>query len=289
MSEQRSIGLVIHHHREEVRDLARRALAWCDAHDFAGVLPVADAVLVGRADLGVDETTFGSGLELCLSLGGDGTMLRAARLTVDDRVPLLGINAGHLGYLAEVDPDELEQALDEWVAGALTPEHRMLLEISFERASDQVVPEPTFALNEMVLERAESGHTVSVNASIAGRYFTRYLADGLIISTPTGSTAYSLSAGGPIVEPNFEALLVTPVAAHMVFDRSLVLAPTTQVRFAVDGYRDGIVTVDGQQIARLAPGDAVLCNGGRRTATFLVRGDRDFHTILKEKFGLTDR
>ncbi len=289
MTESRSIGLVIHHHREEVRDLARRALAWCDANGFRGVLPSVDADLVERSDLGVEEADFGPGLDVCLSLGGDGTMLRAARLTIDDRVPLLGINAGHLGYLAETDPEELEQALDLWAAGALQAEHRMLLDISFECASVDRAPESTFALNEVVLERAESGHTVSVNAWIAGRYFTRYLADGLIISTPTGSTAYSLSAGGPIVEPNFEALVVTPVAPHMVFDRSLVLAPTTEVRLVVDGYRDGIVTVDGQQIARLAPGDAVLCRGGRRKATFLVRGDRDFHTILKEKFGLTDR
>ncbi|MEZ5379732.1 MAG: NAD(+)/NADH kinase [Acidimicrobiales bacterium] len=289
MTEQRSIGLVIHHHREEVRDLALRALAWCEANGRVGVLPSVDAGLIGRPDLGVGDEAFGPGLDLCLSLGGDGTMLRAARLTVDDRVPLLGINAGHLGYLAEVDPHELEPVLDQWLAGGLTPEHRMLLEISFERADGATPPEPTFALNEVVLERAESGHTVSVNAWIAGRHFTRYLADGLIISTPTGSTAYSLSAGGPIVEPNFEALVVTPVAAHMVFDRSLVLAPSTEVRFVIDGYRDGIVTVDGQQIARLTPGDAVLCRGGRRRATFLVRGDRDFHTILKEKFGLTDR
>ncbi len=289
MTEERAIGLVIHHHRPEVRELALRALAWCEANGFHGVLPSADAELVERPGLGVAETEFGTGLELCLSLGGDGTMLRAARLTIDDRVPLLGINAGHLGYLAEIDPEELEQALEEWESGSLRAERRMLLDISFERASNEHVPEPTFALNEMVLERAESGHTVSVKASIGGRYFTRYLADGLIISTPTGSTAYSLSAGGPIVEPNFEALLVTPVAAHMVFDRSLVLAPTTEVRFVVDGYRDGIVTVDGQQIARLSPGDTVLCRGGQRKATFLVRGDRDFHTILKEKFGLTDR
>ncbi len=289
-TDQRLIGLVIHQHRLEVRDLARRALAWCDANDVAGVLPKIDAELIGRSDLGVDDAAFGPGLELCISLGGDGTMLRSTQLTIDAGVPLLGVNAGHLGYLAEIDPHELEQVLDEWKAGVLNPEYRMLLDISIERAGGETTAvESTFALNEMVLERAESGHTVSVKASIAGRYFTRYLADGVIISTPTGSTAYSLSAGGPIVEPNFEALLVTPVAAHMVFDRSLVLAPTTDVRLEVDGYRDGIVTIDGRQLARLSPGDAVLCRGSSRKATFLVRGDRDFHTILKEKFGLTDR
>ncbi len=233
-----------------------------------------------------------------MSIGGDGTMLRATRLSVDSGVPLLGINAGHLGYLTEVDPEQLEAALDDWAAGVLRPEHRMLLDITIERAlpaddrreaATSRVRESTFALNELVLERADAGHTVSVSASIAGRHFTRYLADGLILATPTGSTAYSMSAGGPIVEPDFEALVLSPVAPHMVFDRSLVLAPTTEVRLTVDGYRAGVVTVDGRQVARLEPGDSVICRGGRRRATFLVRDGHDFHTILKEKFGLSDR
>ncbi len=292
-----SIGIVLHQYRIEVPDLARRAIAWCDrTARRRAVLPMPDAELIGRPDLGVDEATFGQGLAVCLSLGGDGTMLRATRLTVDSGVPLLGVNAGHLGYLTEVDPEQLEAALDEWAAGALRPEYRMLLDISIERGSSGEVgsggdqpSESTFALNELVLERADAGHTVSVSASIAGRHFTRYLADGLILATPTGSTAYSMSAGGPIVEPDFEALVLSPVAPHMVFDRSLVLAPSTEVRLTVDGYRAGVVTVDGRRVARLEPGDSVVCRGGRRRATFLVRDGRDFHTILKEKFGLSDR
>lgn len=289
------VGLVLHHHRAEVAHIAARALEWCASHGCRGVLPPIDAALIGRLDLSVDESSFGSDLALCLSVGGDGTILRAARLTVGFGAPLLGVNAGRLGYLTEIDPDQLETALDEWQAGALLREHRMLLEVSFEGAtpvddgSESPLPRTVYALNEVVVERAQSGHTVSVKASIAGRHFTRYLADALVIATPTGSTAYSLSAGGPIVEPNFEALVLTPVAAHMVFDRSLVVAPTTEVRLTVEGYRDGIVTIDGKKTATLSPGASVICRGSSRRATFLIRGDRDFHTILKEKFGLSDR
>lgn len=287
----RRVGLVVHHYREEIPRLAREALDWCALHGYEGVLLHDDAELLELPEIGVDEANFADGLALCLSLGGDGTMLRAARLVASHGVPLLGVNAGRLGYLAEIDPEHLGETLDNWDAGRLGTEQRMLLEVSFEGATP-VGPDPvtsTFALNEVVLERAESGHTVSVSASIGGRYFTRYLADGLIIATPTGSTAYSLSAGGPIVEPDFEALVLSPVAAHMVFDRSLVLAPTTEVRLTVDGYRDGVVTVDGQAVATLAPGASLTCRGSARRATFLVAGERDFHTILKEKFGLTDR
>ncbi len=283
---QRRVGVVLHQYRSEIRELSRRTLDWCSAHGHLAVLPVDDAELIGRPDLGVVESSFATDLDLCVSLGGDGTMLRATRLVGHVGVPLLGVNAGQLGYLTEIDPEHLEAVLDDWQAGRLRAEPRMLLEISIEGADPSA---PTFALNEVVLERADSGHTVSVIATIDGRRFTRYLADGLIIATPTGSTAYSLSAGGPIVDPTFEALVLSPVAAHMVFDRSLVLAPTSEIRLTVDGYRAGVVTVDGRQVARLEPGESVVCRGGRRQATFLVRGDRDFHTILREKFGLSDR
>lgn len=299
------LGLVVHHYRAEIPDLAARVLEWADRNGIAVSLPLTDAELIGRSDLGVDENRFGDDVAVCLSLGGDGTMLRATQLVGAKGVPLMGVNAGRLGYLTEVDPGDLEYALEAWRAGRLVVEQRMLLDVWLDggtllrpvpRAGDtgrvaaDTNGEPVaFALNEVVVERSESGHTVNVSATISGSYFTRYLADGLIIATPTGSTAYSLSAGGPIVEPDFEALVMCPVASHTPFNRPLVLAPSTEVRLTVEGFRAGIVTVDGQQIARLEPGQSLICRGGNRSATFLVSGDRDFHTILKEKFGLTDR
>lgn len=286
------MGIVLHQHRPEVIDLAHRALRWCGDR-VVGSLPSADAELIGHAELGVDEAEFGRDLDLCLSLGGDGTMLRTTHLCSRFDVPVLGVNAGQLGYLTHVEPDDLEDALDEWQAGTLDTEARMMIEIEFEGDEGTIRSEPgsraAFALNEVVLERAEAGHTVAVDASIGGRRFTQYLADGVIVATPTGSTAYSLSAGGPIVEPDFEALVVTPVAAHTVFDRSMVVAPTTEVRLTVAGYRSGIVTVDGRQVGVLEPGASVTCRASTRRAMMLVRGDRDFHTVLKEKFGLTER
>ncbi len=278
-----NIGLVLHQHRPEVIDLAHRALAWCEQCDVIGSLPETDASLIGRPDLARPEGDFGDGLDLCLSLGGDGTMLRTTHLVARNGVPILGVNAGHLGYLTTVDPDDLEAALAEWRDGNLVVEERMLIEV--ESSSGKL----GLALNEVVVERAEVGHSVSVVATIGGRRFTRYLADGLIVATPTGSTAYSLSAGGPIVEPDFDALVVTPVAAHMVFNRSMVLAPSTEVRLTIDGYRSGIVSVDGRQIGPVAPGESVVCRAAADRARFVIRGDQDFHTVLKEKFGLEDR
>ncbi len=274
------IGIVLHHHRPEVVDLALRAVAWCATNDVSPSLPEHDASLVGRPDLAAEP--FGADVDVLLSLGGDGTMLRAVPVAARNDVPILGVNAGHLGYLTEVDPSQLEGALDAWRSGGMTEQERMLLEV-------RIGDDAHYALNEVVVERAESGHSVAVDAAIDGNHFTRYLADGIIVATPTGSTAYSLSAGGPIVEPDFEALVLTPVAPHMVFDRSLILKPSTTVELTVTGYRDGVVTLDGRQIARLAIGRPLVCRAAPHRARFLRLNGRSFHDVLKEKFGLEDR
>lgn len=297
------LGLVMHRYRHEVRDLARRAIRWC-GETVRPVLTVHDAALIDRPDLGVPEEHFGTELDACLSLGGDGTMLRTSQLVSGHDVPIIGVNGGTLGYLTEFDPDDLVAALDQWRAGSLTVEQRMMIEVSsttaiidnpgdVDAASVELANhgQETFlgyALNEAVVSRAESGRSVEVLVGIGGRPFADYLADGLIVATPTGSTAYSLSAGGPIVEPDFQALLLTPVAAHKVFNRSMVLAPTTEIRLTVLGYRPGVVSLDGRNVVELEPGQSVICRAADRTVRFLVSGDRDFHTVLKEKFRLVD-
>lgn len=278
------LGLVIHHYRSEVLDLAKAALDWCGAETVA-VMPETDAELVGRPELAVPDERFGPELNACLSLGGDGTMLRATALVADHGVPILGVNAGHLGYLAEVDPDQLVAALGWWRNGELRAERRMMVEATVEPGGELVGR----ALNEAVVDRSESGRAVEVAVEINGREFITFLADGLIVATPTGSTAYSLSAGGPIVEPDFRTLLLTPIAAHTVFNRPMVLAPDSEIRLTIVGHRSGVVSLDGASVRELRPGEAVVCRASPVEATFLVRGDRDFHQVLKEKFGIRDR
>ncbi len=282
----RRIGIVVHRHRPEVIDFAKSAVSWCEENNASVHLPAGDASLIGLPDSAVDADDFAAGLDLVLSLGGDGTMLRAVQFAAPHDVPILGINAGQLGYLTQFDPSEMVGALDAWCEGTLIEERRMLLEVTVR--GDRRHP-AAFALNETVLERANNGHSVAVDASIDGVRFTSYLADGVIVATPTGSTAYSLSAGGPIVEPDFEALVVTPVAPHMVFDRSLILKPSTVVELTVSGYRNGKVTVDGRVVTELEPGETLVCRASDRRVRFVTRSERNFHGILKEKFNLEDR
>ncbi len=280
------LGIVIHHYRHEVRKMARQVIDWC-GDDVAVRLPAADAALIDRVDLALDEDSFSSTIDVCISLGGDGTMLRAAGLVALDGVPILGVNAGRLGYLAEVEPSHLIDALEQWRRGELIEQRRMMVEVTAEAAEDR----PAFrgwALNEAVVARLDSGRTVDVLATINDRPFSNYLADAVIVATPTGSTAYSLSAGGPIVEPDFRALILTPVAAHMVFNRSMILAPTTEVTFTVQGHRGAVLALDGESRLELEPGQSVSCRAADIEVKLLLDGERDFHTVLKEKFHLID-
>lgn len=280
-----AVAVVAHHEREDAAVLARGAVHWLRerGHD-AWVVPD-DAAVLDLGDL-VDERQLTSA-DLLVCLGGDGTMLRAVRLLDGAPVPLLGVNVGVLGYLTEIDPPELTDALERFLAGPDAGrwelDERMMLHVS-------VTGDGAWrALNEAVVEKHDSGHTVRLLASIAGAPFTSYAADGLIVATPTGSTAYSLSARGPVVSPKHRAMLLTPVSPHMLFDRTLVLDPSETVDIEVAGFRPAALAVDGQRVATLAEGDVVTCRPAVETARFVRLSAHHFHQILKSKFGLADR
>jgi NAD+ kinase len=282
------VGIILHHEREQAGELARDAAAWLRDRGHEVRLPLRDAAVAGLPDAGGAEATFARGLDLALSLGGDGTMLRTVDLVAAEGVPVIGVNVGQLGYLTEVEPAGLRMALKRFLAGSYEVEERMLLDVAVEGAEGEAAPSH-LALNEAVLEKTPMGHTVRLGVSVDGETFTPYAADGLIVATPTGSTAYAFSARGPIVEPTHRCLLLTPVSPHMLFDRSLVLAPTATVRLEVLGDRAATLSVDGSNLGTLRPGDAIRCTAGPGSARFVTFGPRDFLHILKTKFGLSDR
>ncbi|MDA3031228.1 MAG: NAD(+)/NADH kinase [Actinomycetota bacterium] len=279
------VALVAHHERETARSHAIFAAVWCSEHRHDFWMPGQDADALGLPEHQSDRPV--AEADLVLSLGGDGTMLRSVGLLDGAATPLLGVNLGSLGYLTEVEPVDLADALTKFFSGPETGEwsidDRMMLDVSVNgvRAGR--------ALNEAVVEKSESGHTVRLLARIDGEPFTHYAADGLIVATPTGSTAYSLSARGPIVSPRHRAILLTPVSPHMLFDRSLVLDPSEIVEIEVSGHRRAELAIDGQPTAQLDEGDIVTCIPSEVTANFVRFGAYRYHQILKAKFGLTDR
>jgi NAD+ kinase len=285
-----AFGFFLHHGRPEAVSLAVDAAEWLGARGHEVRLTKEGAEAAGLPTLAHGEHEFTAGLDVVVSLGGDGTMLRAVDLVGDDGVPVMGVNLGQLGYLTEVEPAQLHVALKRFLAGSYHLEERMRMVVSVDSPScvgPEGCEEP--ALNEAVLGKTPTGQIVRVQVSVDGEPFTTYHTDGIIIATPTGSTAYAWSAGGPIVAPDHRALLLTPVAPHMLFDRSLVLAPSAVIRLEVLADRPATLSVDGRNLGTLEPGDAIECTAARHPARLVTFEPRNFLRILKAKFGLNDR
>lgn len=282
------VGLVLHQERPLARSLAHEVTAWLAAQGHEVRFTSDDAELVG-APSGLDPAEFGRDLDLAVSLGGDGTMLRTVRMAGVCDVDVLGVNVGDMGYLTEVEPPRVIDALERYFAGSYGIERRMLLAVTVhvDGADEPALSE--YALNEAVVEKTAAGHTVRLGVSLDDDEFTTYATDGLIVATPTGSTAYAFSARGPIVDPTHRALLLTPVAPHMLFDRTLVLEPSTEVAITVRGHRTASLAVDGRPSGMLGDGDVVRCRASEHHARLVTFGPREFHRILKSKFGLNDR
>jgi NAD+ kinase len=285
-----AVGLLVHHVHPDAARLAQEAAAWLTARGHDVRLPMTDAEVTGLEQLAWEPDGFTKDLDLAVSLGGDGTMLRTVDLVADDDVPVLGVNLGNLGYLTEVEPAHLEEALARFLAGEHELERRMRMAVSVETADGgSVTAGVRPALNEAVLGKTPTGQMTRVLVIVDGEVFTTYSADGIIVATPTGSTAYAWSAGGPLVDPSHEALLLTPVAAHMLFDRSLVLPPSACIRLQVIDDRPADLSVDGRSLGSLRDGDAIVCTAAPNPALLVTFGQRSFLGILKAKFGLTER
>jgi len=283
-----NVLVVAHHTRSEVAPLLaqlRGALTKGGHHLW---LCRADADAHGLGELASDRDA--SDADLVVVLGGDGTVLRAVSMLNGAPVPVLGVNVGVLGYLTEVG---IERAIDA-VGTALTGraekdfiiDQRMLLQVTVAKEGQ---PATSWrALNEAVLEKQQSGHTVWIDVTVNHELFERYSADGVIVATPTGSTAYSMSARGPVVSPRHRALIVTPVSPHMNFDRSLVLGPDEHLQMTIAGTRPVDLAIDGRRVASLSANDTVTFAPDTGTAHFVRFAAPKFHQILRSKFGLSD-
>jgi NAD+ kinase len=283
----KAVGLVPHRERPLAHTLARDAAAWLRAHEVEVRIPRPEAEAAGLDEYAVDEDRLVDGLDLVISLGGDGTMLHTFQLVYPAPVALLGVNVGQLGYLTALEPSEFAGALERLGTGDYGVSERSVLEVVVE--SRGLARGRWFALNEAVLEKVRSGHMIRLEVSINGSPFTTYAADGVIVSTPTGSTAYSFSARGPIVSPALHCVLLTPVSPHMLFDRTLLLAPEEELSFVVADRSLVELTVDGRETGEVVSGDRIVCRAADAPARMVTLGPRDFHQILKAKFALPDR
>lgn len=220
-----------------------------------------------------------------LVLGGDGTLLRAARNMIERDIPLLGINLGTLGYLAEVESGAVEPALDKLLAGEYTREERMML---VGQVKKQDREEASIALNDIVISRFGSLQILTLHSYVNGQFLNSFSADGIIVATPTGSTGYNMSAGGPVVEPAANLLLLTPICPHTLNARSIVLAPEDEIRIEIPQGKDGRMqeveaNFDGSHKIRLETGDSIVVRKAAKTTGILKLNTESFLTVLHKK------
>ncbi len=223
--------------------------------------------------------------ECILVLGGDGTLLRVARNVIDRDIPLLGINLGTLGYLAEVEMGAIGPALDKLLAGDYVREERMMLSGTVNSPEHT---EENFALNDIVITRCGSLEILTFHIYVNGQFLNSYSADGMIVATPTGSTAYNMSAGGPVVEPSAKLLLLTPICPHTLNTRSIVLAPEDEIRIEIPQGKDGgqqsvEANFDGSHKIGLRTGDSIVIRKASKTTGILKLNTESFLTILHKK------
>ena len=276
-----TVGFVVHSGREEGVAAAERLIRW-----------LRDRGVTTRAleaePLGAEEHTpmerFHDGLDLVVSVGGDGTLLRAAQLASRADAPLVGVKVGRVGFLTEVEPRDATALLAEVLEGRVEVEERTALTAEPEGATWD---EPQWAVNEIIVEKRARHRLITLGVLIGGEPVTTFSADGVIVATPTGSTAYSFSARGPIVSPRVDCLLVTPVSPHMVFDRAFVISPAEGVVLEVLGEEPGLLSADGRPGLPLPVGARVRIGRADRPARLVRRPDSpSFFSLLREKFSL---
>ena len=285
-----TVTFLVHPERADALALASDTAEWLTKRgDVARILQFSGPDRVAEAGVDVDLGAVDlAGTDVAVSLGGDGTFLRVVRLAAQADIPVLGVNFGRLGYLPDLGPDQVRGALRKVLEGKAAIEERCALEVSI---SDRSTPDDVstlLALNEVVIEKIDFGHTVRLATTIDGEQALTYSADGLIIATPTGSTAYNLSAGGPILAPTLRAMVVTPVAPHFSLDRSLVLTEDQCVAVEVAPDRNGVLVIDGQEIGRLQPGAIITCRVTQHPVRVVRNEPHSFGTILRFRL-LADR
>lgn len=217
--------------------------------------------------------------DIVVGVGGDGTMLAAVRRSLVWDVPVIGFNLGTLGFLAEAEPPDLEPAVQRLITGDYDIDERTTVAATIGEVT-------ALGVNDVVVEKIDSTRLVSLDVVIDGVPFVTYQADGLIVATPTGSTAYSFSAGGPLVDHRVDALVMTPVSAHSLFDRPLVLPDTSTIEVTVSRDRSVRVNVDKTDLGELGEHETVVITRGDQPARFVALDGRTFPGLVKDKFGL---
>lgn len=277
----KNIGILTKPKFLEVKATLIGVVNWLRARHINVLLDTTSATLLDEQG-GIQKTQLAEKADVLLVLGGDGTILSAARLAAERSVPILGVNMGGLGFLTEVRLDHLYPSLERVFANDLTLDERLMLETQVHRQGETVAQ--GMVLNDVVISKGTLARLIELQISIQGQLVTKLRGDGLIIGTPTGSTAYSLSAGGPIINPAVQALILTPICPHTLTHRPLIVPSTVKIEVTLTSKDDGtMATLDGQVGIALTQGDTAVIQTSSYKTRLIRFPESHYYEVLREK------
>jgi NAD+ kinase len=277
-----TIGIISRPRRSNLAVVVPPLLKWLEAHGIKTLLDEETASCLPNGSKGENRTRVADASQLLLVLGGDGTMLAAARLAAPRGIPILPINMGSLGFLTSFTLQELHPALDDTLEGRFSLSERVMIRAELHRAGKVIDDQQV--LNEVVINKGALARMIEVELTIDADFVCRYRADGLIVASPTGSTAYSLSAGGPIVHPAVESFVITPICPHTLSDRPLVVRDTSSVDMRLSGDTESVfLTLDGQRGIPLQPTDLVRVSRAKQLLKLIQPPKKSYFEILRNK------
>jgi NAD+ kinase len=276
----KSIGIIANVRKELTQGVVEEIIAWAGKNGFDSFICEELTPLVGHKKKSLSREELGKTSDVLISLGGDGTMLASARAVGQHQTPILGINLGGVGFMTEINSNDLGNTLNRLKSGDYFIEKRMVLESEVEGVGklDQ------YALNDVVLDKGEVARLFLLHLYLQDEFICSYSADGLIISTPTGSTAYCLAAGGPIINPRMNAIIVSPICPHTLASRPIVFSENETLKVVVElSSRHAVLTIDGQVAFNLKSGSSVSVRKAKHWVNLVKFRDRSFYDILRTK------
>jgi NAD+ kinase len=277
----KSVGILTKPKFPEAKSTLQDVVSWLRARSIDVVLDTTSAILLGEQGA-YQEVSLARKADVLLVLGGDGTMLNAARLAGERGIPILGVNMGGLGFLTEVRLESLYPSLERVFANDFVLDERLMLRTHIHRPGETIAQGAV--LNDVVINKGTLARMIELRIAIQGRFVTNMRGDGLIISSPTGSTAYSLSAGGPIIDPAVQSLILTPICPHTLTHRPLIVPGNTEIEVTLTSRDDGaMATLDGQVGVAISQGDTVVIQTSEQRTRLIRFPESNYYDVLREK------
>lgn len=275
------VGLIVHTDKPDALRFTREAVEWLQTHGLRAYLEPEIAIAIDSPDYACDEVAL-CNVDLIIAVGGDGTILRASRLAAQRAIPILGVHLGRFGFIAQIRPHELHTAMARVLAEDCTVEKRLMVRAVAYRDKQAICD--TLALNDVVVSRGTVARVLTLQTFVNDALLATYAADGVVVATPTGSTAYSLSAGGAVVDPTCEVLLLTPICAHTLSARPLILPADKEVKVIVTADEgEFVLQADGGEAVRLRSGDTVRVFRAEERTHLIVFDPNEFYTKLRDR------